>query len=379
MLRRALSIFCAGAVWFVPPMWLMALGLLACAHTWGGRLAALCFLTAPVGLMILGMQPLLPSLRGRGWTSAGAGLLGLGLVAYGGAWALAPDGEALEGSAIRSVWLDGAHFRRGALANVVPEVDQFTLGSHLIQYVDRHVDGPQAARIRASFEAIYLEMREDPGFVVLGSQMPRAYLDRLGGHLYVYDPGGDAPRPVILFLHGSAGPFKGYQWVWRELAEAEGWAVVSPSYGFGHWFRDDGMDVVAQTLAWIEAQPELDGQRVVLAGLSNGGFGVTRAAAGLPGAFEAVVYLSPVIEPERMAEVAEGHHGPIRVLTGDADRRIPVGWVRQAVDALEAAGAEVRLDEAPGQDHFLFFTDRRWCLERVSAALRALDQARGGP
>ncbi|MCB9758221.1 MAG: hypothetical protein H6739_00135, partial [Alphaproteobacteria bacterium] len=192
---RVASAVCAVGIWIVPPVWAMALGLLLCAHTWPGRLAALCFLSAPPGLLLAGLRLRLRALaRVPAWLAPA--LVAGGLLCYGGAWALSPDGAATPGAKLRSVWLDGAGFRRGALANVVPELDQFTLGSYLVRYVDPHVDGPQARRIREAFEAVYLELREDPGFLTLGSQMPRAYLDRLGGHLYVYDPGGEAPRPV---------------------------------------------------------------------------------------------------------------------------------------------------------------------------------------
>lgn len=378
---RLVSALCAVGVWVVPPVWLMALGLLLSAHTWPGRLAALCFLTAPPGLLLMGLRLRLRSLS-RVPRGLGPGLLALGLLCYGAAWALSPDGEAPPEARLRSVWLDDARFRRGALANVVPEIDQFTLGSHLVPYADPYIDGPQAARIRGAFEAVYLELREAPDFLAAGSQMPRAYLDQLGGHLYVYDPGGEAPRPVILFLHGSAGPFKGYQWVWRSLAEAQGWAVVSPSFGFGHWARPEGVDLVQQTLDWIAAQPELDGERVVLAGLSNGGLGVSRAAAALPGAFEALIYLSPVIEPGQMPAVAAAHDGPVIVITGDADRRIPLWWVQEAVDALAAAGTEVSLEVAPGEDHFLFFTQREWCIAQLHGPLGDLREPpaeRAGP
>ncbi|MCB9763505.1 MAG: hypothetical protein H6739_27305 [Alphaproteobacteria bacterium] len=357
-------------------VWGMAALLLAVAETPGGRLAALCFLCLPPGVMLVLLRPLLPSARTRRWTVASAVLVAGAAGAYGLAWAQAPRGEAPAGAPLQSVWLDGDRFRPWALANVVPEIDQFTLGSYLVPFLDPYIDGAQAARIRETFQHIYRPMRQDPAFVALGSGMPMAYSDLPGlprdrGHLYVYTPASrpEGALPVVLFLHGSAGPFKGYQWVWAELAEAEGWAVVSPSFGFGHWGDPAGVDTVRRALDYIAANPRLDADRVVLAGLSNGGLGVTRAAAGIPGAFQGLVYLSPVIEAGWMPDVARAHRGPVTVITGADDRRVPLSWVRGAVEVLEAQGADVRLEVAPGEDHFLFFSDPGWCRERVGEAI----------
>lgn len=367
--RTALGAMVAGTIAaslpILVPVWLMALLLLVVAQTWGGRLAALTFLFGPAALVVTGARAALPSARTRGSLRLMSGLWAAALMSWAVAVGIAQDGQAPEDGRLRSVWLSDTTFRAWALANVVPELDQFTLGTHVVAPLDPFVDSHQATQIRASFQGIYHAMRQHRDFRAVGSNMPLAYLDLFGtggdsGHLYVLrEPdAAAAPQPVLLFLHGSAGPFKGYQWAWWPLVQRQGLTMVSPTYGFGYWRRDSGLEAVQRTLRWIHAQPELDGERVVLAGLSNGGLGVTRAALAMPEAWQHVVYLSPVMELDKMPAVGAALAAQgvgVTVVTGESDRRIPLSGVQAAAQALEDAGAQVQLHTVPEQDHFLFF------------------------
>jgi dipeptidyl aminopeptidase/acylaminoacyl peptidase len=50
---------------------------------------------------------------------------------------------------------------------------------------------------------------------------------------------------------------------------------------------------------------------------------------------------------------------PVLVISGEDDRNIPINYVLRRVEQLKAGGVQVALISYPGEDHFLFFTQRR--------------------
>lgn len=332
--------------------------LVAVAETWGGRLTGLAFGAGSVSSLLWLFRFALPS--GGRLQRPAAAASGVGAAALLAAMALAPSGETASGSRIESVWTGEARYRRFGLANLVPEIDQFTLASYLVA-VDPMVDLAQSRAIRADFLSVYRALRQVPEVVELGSAMPDTYLDLAGGgatvgHLYVVHPSRPppAPRPTAVFLHGSLGPFKGYAWVLRGLADRCGVTVVAPAYGAGWWFRDARVPAVRAALTYIEAQPELAAPHTLM-GLSGGGFGVSRAAVEYPDHFDHLVYLSAILEPEWLPRSAAARPRTVHVLWGTADRRISDAHSRVGVASLEAAGAAVHTSIWEGDDHFLFF------------------------
>lgn len=103
---------------------------------------------------------------------------------------------------------------------------------------------------------------------------------------FYYRPPGEGPFPVLVSIHG--GPESQYrprfsstfQYFVREL----GVAVIAPnvrgSSGYGKSYvlldngfkREDSVRDIGALLDWIEAQPELDAQRVAVRGGSYGGY-----------------------------------------------------------------------------------------------------------
>ncbi|MCC5867298.1 MAG: S9 family peptidase [Gammaproteobacteria bacterium] len=113
-----------------------------------------------------------------------------------------------------------------------------------------------------------------------------ASFDGLEVPAWVYRPRGEGPHPVIVQIHGGPeaqsrplfSPLFAY-WV-NEL----GAAVISPnvrgSSGYGKTYltldngvlREDSVRDIGALLDWIETQPDLDAQRVVVYGGSYGGY-----------------------------------------------------------------------------------------------------------
>jgi pimeloyl-ACP methyl ester carboxylesterase len=227
-------------------------------------------------------------------------------------------------------------------------------------------------------------MEQDPNFRELGSTMGWAYGELLGrpfdvGHYYLYVPQDHPPGrlPVILFLHGNAGNFKSYTWVWSHLAEACGMVIIAPSFGFGNWQQPGGVAAALRALEEAATVVEIDPARVYPAGLSNGGLGVSRAAAAAAQRFRGLIFISPVMDTAIVNSPTfhtRWAGRPALVVTGETDRRVPLSYVDRRVAALRAGGVPVTYITYPAEDHFLFFSRREEMLEDIAAWLEQTEK-----
>jgi pimeloyl-ACP methyl ester carboxylesterase len=299
-----------------------------------------------------------------GWVSLALGVVLIGVV--GAIIFTAPDGVASPDSPVSHRFTGATRFQRYALANIIPETEQMNLGLLLMPYLDAIFTVEQAQRVGPFTLELYQEMENDPHFHRLGSVLGWAYAEVVGlpfdvGHYYLYIPQNrsEGPLPAIVFLHGSLGNFKSYTWVWARFAEENGYVIIAPSFGFGNWLRPGGVEAVTRALDDAATVVELDPNRVYLAGISNGGLGVSRLAMASPEQFRGLIFLSPVMATEIVdsAEFLDTWRGcPVLVITGEVDRRIPFKYVTTRVSNLQAGGVEVTYITYPDEDHFLFFS-----------------------
>ena len=353
------------------PIWLLFQG-----QTWVGR-----------GLGVLGMVLLLTSpLLVQAWRAPRPGpwraaLLFIGLGGAGFFLALvlaAPYGVASAGSPIQQYHSQGGQFQRYSPFNLIPESEQVSLGFLLMTFLDPYLTAGQTARVAPITLAHYEAMAADENFQALGSSMRLAYAGLFGlpvpqDHYFLYTPAnaGDDPLPAIIFLHGSAGNFKSYSWIWSTLAEQEGYIIIAPSYGFGNWDAA-GAAAVDQALADAQIHTNIDPTHIYLAGLSNGGRGVSRLAASQPDQYRGLIFLSPVFDGaflDNPAFAAAWADRPVLILSGADDRRIPESYVWERADRLAAAGLNVSSTIFPGEDHFLIFSQPDAVMAEIAAWL----------
>jgi predicted esterase len=348
--------------------------LLPIAETWRGRVfgvAALCLLALPP----LVVRALVSRRRARTLVAVATAVLFGGL--FVGLYVASPDGHPLRGSSLHSEFLADARYRRLAVAALLPEIDQVKLATYVAPVVDPIIDRAEARRIREMTLRHYRAMDEDRELYALGSVLTYAYSDEDAGHLFAYAPPHDPSErlPTIVFLHGSAGNFKAYFYLWKRLADRARMIVVCPSFGWGDWFRPGGVEAVERARRWAVAALGADEARMFLVGLSNGGTGVTRAAVAQPGAYRGLVFISGVLEDEILRRA--GRRGqppsmpPIFVVHGTRDDRIQVTLVERSVTRLRAHGATVDEWIVDGEDHFLFFDRDDEVLARVAEWVRA--------
>ncbi len=164
---------------------------------------------------------------------------------------------------------------------------------------------------------------------VAGSRMPKGTLTAL-----LTLPDGKPPYPVVIVLHGCDGGIdKPHMLAWARRLAAWGYASVIPdSYGPRNYSflcsgpaearpvtpQDRAGDVISTAL-WLRTQPRIDGNRIAVVGISNGGWTAMwvtqrRYQQAYPNLIKAAV--SYYGNCDRAAE-----HGtvPLLVLVGEAD------------------------------------------------------------
>jgi dipeptidyl aminopeptidase/acylaminoacyl peptidase len=104
--------------------------------------------------------------------------------------------------------------------------------------------------------------------------------------LYVYEPAGGGPHPVLVLLHdGPQGEFRPSFDPWIEYVVGElGFAVVAPnvrgSSGYGRTFaslargssREDAVKDIGALVVWLGLDSRFDAKRIVVAGHGYGGY-----------------------------------------------------------------------------------------------------------
>lgn len=291
-----------------------------------------------------------------------------------------PSGNPGLSSPVQHRYFRGGGYGRFALSSIIPESEQVNLGFTVMSYVDPLLTVEQSRRVSAFTMDLYQEMEQDPNFHELGSAMNLAYAELWGrpfgvGHYYLYVPQNapETPLPAIVFLHGSAGNFKAYTWVWSKLAEAEGYVIIAPSYGFGNWDAA-GANTVLQAIDDAKQFANIDENQIYLAGLSNGGLGVSHLAQMAPELFQGLIFLSPVMDTHIVDSAkfqAAWANRPMLVISGEDDKRIPLSYVEQRIAAMQQASIDVTFIIYPNEDHFLVFSQPKSVTQEVSVWLKA--------
>ncbi|TVS12536.1 MAG: S9 family peptidase [Wenzhouxiangella sp.] len=251
----------------------------------------------------------------------------------------------------------------------------------LLRWTESEVGGLDTSRFRA------------PELITFES------FDGLDVPAFVHRPDHDGPHPVIVSIHGGpesqARP--GFSSTFQYWVHELGAAVVVPnvrgSSGYGNeyvnldnvFLREHSVFDIGALLDWIEQQPELDHERVVVYGGSYGGYMVLaslmhysdRLAGGINivGISNFVTFLENTAGyrrdlrraeygDERIPEVreflesisptnnAERISAPLFIIQGANDPRVPASEAEQILEAVRSAGGNpwylLALDEGHG-------------------------------
>jgi dipeptidyl aminopeptidase/acylaminoacyl peptidase len=197
---------------------------------------------------------------------------------------------------------------------------------------------------------------------------------------------GQSPSPAIILVHGGPeAQYRPYFHFFIQYALQRGYSVLAPNvrgstgYGKAYSHLDDverRMDAVADlahAAYWLQQQPDIDGDRLVVYGGSYGGFMVLAALTTYPDLWAAgidVVGISNFVtflehtsdyrrahreaeygsldhDRELLENISPIHHvdqisAPMMVIHGANDPRVPLGEAEQLVEALQARDVPVR-------------------------------------
>lgn len=117
----------------------------------------------------------------------------------------------------------------------------------------------------------------------------------------------------------------------------------------------DMMGAIAALEATLAAE-RVDADRVLLTGLSMGGYGTWDLAARMPRRFAAIL---PICGGGDEATVTKLADLPVWCFHGDADDAVPVERSRSMIAALRAVGGKPRYSELPGVGHDAWTTAYR--------------------
>jgi dipeptidyl aminopeptidase/acylaminoacyl peptidase len=234
---------------------------------------------------------------------------------------------------------------------------------------------------------------------------------------FLYRPGGtfSGKRPVIIDIHGGPEeqyrPGFGYEdnFFLNELGIVKIFPNIRGSTGYGKTFanldngllRNDAVKDVGALLDWIKKQPELDADRVMVQGVSHGGYMALSVAAGYSDRIRAAISdsgpsdLVTFIENTagwrrglqrqeygderdprtneflgRIAPVnnVEKIRKPVMVIQGQNDPRVPVTEAQRMVAALKKRGIPVWYLLAKDEGH-VWARQSNWDFRLYSIAL----------
>ena len=301
---------------------------------------------------------------------------------------LAPSGRSGTDSPIQHIYVKNSRFVRLSPFNIIPEIEQMNVGANLLGPLDPLMGNAKANRLANLTLEIYRELEKDPDFKSAGSVMGLPMRQPFGipfdnGHSYLYIPDNRSekePLPVLVFLHGFGGPFKAYQWIWRDFAEENQVAVLSPSYGIGIWTAEASSEIVIRALEEANEQSPvpLDLNSVWIAGLSNGGYGTIYTAVAEPDQFEGLILISPGMPTDLMNGAnasfnKEWHNRPVLLIHGEQDVRMPMGYLNQHIGFMEHGGIRLETILYPEEDHFLFFAQRDQLMQQIGEWIQSIE------
>ena len=158
--------------------------------------------------------------------------------------------------------------------------------------------------------------------------------------------------PLLVFLHGAGERGDDLQQVTTHgppklIKQGKDFPmiVVSPQCQRRQWWHPDAVAHLADEIC---GKYKVDRQRMYLTGLSMGGYGTWTTAAAHPRLFAAI---APICGGGDPSVVDRHKHVPTWVFHGGKDGVVPLKNSQDMVDALQAAGAEVKFTVYPEAGH----------------------------
>jgi len=189
-------------------------------------------------------------------------------------------------------------------------------------------------------------------------------LGREGPHGYdvVEFPSLAKPARPAVFLHGGAGNYVMECWLVASILRESGYDTLCPTYDFvGWWPKPEGEAIFRDLLRYVRGR--YGGERVLLAGLSNGVHGALAFSGRFASDVRGVILLSGGVPRYPQGKV------PGLIVWGRQDERIPVALGREIFARNRERDEIFELDG----DHFVLLGQHAAIARRIRDWLRALD------
>jgi dienelactone hydrolase len=159
--------------------------------------------------------------------------------------------------------------------------------------------------------------------------------------IVVAPPATATSRTGVIFLHGFGGNFTMQCWLFAHSIQRSGIITFCPSVSWrGDWWTDQGKTTVLRVIDYLRHRGI---ERIYLAGLSNGGLGVSRLAPQLSTQLDGLILISGA-DPDAAIPPL-----PMLIIQGTHDERMPASLGQRYADA---AGSQATIHILEG-DHFL--------------------------
>jgi len=171
------------------------------------------------------------------------------------------------------------------------------------------------------------------------------------------DASSSNKRPLVMDLHGGSGnsspnAHKGSSCYTEEgLAELNPF-IISPNAGAGEWYDIDNQNQVLILLQLATENWDIDSNKTVVTGFSNGGNGSWFFADFYPQFFSASIAVASSYDPERQDGSVPKMNIPLYVIHSDSDEVFPLAETQGFVNKEVNAGSDVVFVVAEGLSHF---------------------------
>lgn len=192
----------------------------------------------------------------------------------------------------------------------------------------------------------------------------------------IYRPAISQPAPAVIVMHGFSGIFPDYRQFAQDLA-AQGYVAMMLDY-YGETGRLRPRDkeqrrelwpvfeqTVQHAIQYLQTQPEVDGNRIGLVGISMGASLAVSTASLNPAVKAAVAYYGPA--PKTLDDRAV-NMPPLLVLHGDADSRVKVDHANTIRETLTRYDRTVVTHIYPGAGHGFNIRGRQYDAELAADA-----------
>jgi predicted peptidase len=151
------------------------------------------------------------------------------------------------------------------------------------------------------------------------------------------DPGAQAENPTIV-VYPQCPP--GRQWVNNDWKDG--------SYRVANTPVSQPMAAALELLTWVQGNFAVDPARILVSGLSMGGYGTWDVVVRQPTLFAGALALCGGGDPSMAAAIRDV---PVWAFHGNHDQAVPVRGSRMMVTALREAGGQPRYTEIAGHGH----------------------------